>query len=205
MNTSTDRQQYRTLVAQVAAKAKAILPQDVNGRIEAACTLVLQGDVMPQADGTVQVGSSDPTRYYVLQGTSCTCTDYLQERAPSGWCKHRISAGILKRVTELLPHEPALPATPAPVGPLPEAPASCNVYVTIAGHKVQVTLRDSDEQRMLARLQTLLDRYPAPVQPIDDTRQCPVHQVPMRQTTKDGRTWYSHRTDQGWCKGVQRG
>ena len=50
----------------------------------------------------------------------------------------------------------------APASTLPEAPCSCNVYVTISGHKVQVTLRDTDEQRMLERLQTLLDRYPAP-------------------------------------------
>ena len=40
--------------------------------------------------------------------------------------------------------------------PLPEAPVSCNVYVTLAGRKVQVTLRDSDEQRLLARLEARL-------------------------------------------------
>src|SRR5258708_6864084 len=130
MTTSTDRQTYRELVAQVATKAKTALPQDVNGRIESAVKLVLQGDVMPQADGTVEVGSSDPARYYVLTGTACTCTDYLQERAPSGWCKHRISAGIEKRVRELLAALPA-PAPVAPAAPLPEAPASVNVRLCI--------------------------------------------------------------------------
>jgi hypothetical protein len=45
--------------------------------------------------------------------------------------------------------------------PLPEAPASCNVYVMLAGRKVQLTLRDSDEQRLLARLEALLKRFPA--------------------------------------------
>ena len=31
---------------------------------------------------------------------------------------------------------------------------------------------------------------------------CPVHGVPMKQNHgKDGRTWYSHKTDAGWCKG----
>jgi hypothetical protein len=45
--------------------------------------------------------------------------------------------------------------------PLPEAPASCNVYVTVAGRKVQMTLRDRDEQRLLARLEQLLQRFPA--------------------------------------------
>jgi hypothetical protein len=39
MTTATDRQQYRELVAQVAAKARAILPQAVNGRLEGAVKL----------------------------------------------------------------------------------------------------------------------------------------------------------------------
>jgi hypothetical protein len=43
---------------------------------------------------------------------------------------------------------------------LPEAPASANVHVTLAGRTVQVTLRDSDEQRLLARLEALLQRFP---------------------------------------------
>jgi hypothetical protein len=87
----------------VAEKAKSILPIAVNGRVEAAVKLVLQGDVLPLDDGSIHVGSSDPTRYYVLQGASCTCTDFTQGKAPEGWCKHRIAAGIEKRVRELLP------------------------------------------------------------------------------------------------------
>jgi len=36
----------------------------------------------------------------------------------------------------------------------------------------------------------------------DDTPQCPIHGVPMKLNHgKDGRTWYSHKTAQGWCKG----
>ena len=31
---------------------------------------------------------------------------------------------------------------------------------------------------------------------------CPIHNVPMREWKKDGRTWYSHKLDDGtWCKG----
>jgi hypothetical protein len=41
-----------------------------------------------------------------------------------------------------------------------EAPASVNCYVTLAGRQVQVTLRDSDEERLLKRLETLLERFP---------------------------------------------
>jgi hypothetical protein len=94
--------------------------------------------------------------------------------------------------------------------PLPEAPASCNVYLTISGHKVQVTLRDGDEQRMLARLQTLLDTYPAPAPQASSPPQgegwCAVHNAQMRLNRgKDGKSdWYSHKTDQGWCKGKGR-
>jgi hypothetical protein len=52
---------------------------------------------------------------------------------------------------------------PAPA-PLPEAPASANVRVLIAGHEVQVTLRDTDETALLARLAALLKR--ADIRPI---------------------------------------
>jgi len=31
---------------------------------------------------------------------------------------------------------------------------------------------------------------------------CSIHQVPMKETTKNGRTWRSHRlADGSWCKG----
>ena len=30
---------------------------------------------------------------------------------------------------------------------------------------------------------------------------CPVHGVPMQKWTKNGRSWYAHRWDDGWCKG----
>jgi hypothetical protein len=77
MATSTARTQYRELVAQVAERAKAILPQAINGRLEGAVALVLQGDVEPQADGSIQVGScTDPAKVYRLVGTTCECKDF---------------------------------------------------------------------------------------------------------------------------------
>ena len=152
MATSTDRQTYRELVAQVAAKAKGILPQETNGRIESACKLVLQGDVEPQENGTVTVYSAtDATRRYVLQGTSCTCADYERGQAPGGWCQHRIAAGLHKRVHELLAALLA-PAPEAPAAPLPEAPASANCHIMIEARQVQLTLRDTNETRLLERL-----------------------------------------------------
>jgi hypothetical protein len=102
-----DRQTFRALVADVAARAKALLPQDVNGRVESAARLVLLHDVTPQDDGSILVGSStDPLKTYRLVGTTCECQDFQRGQAPEGWCQHRIAAGIAKRVGELLPGPP---------------------------------------------------------------------------------------------------
>ena len=80
----------------------------------------------------------------------------------------------------------------------------------IGGHKVQVTLRDSDEQHMLERLQTLLAQYPAPAQPAAQGQPqgqgegwCAIHDTALYLNhSKDGRSWYSHRLPEGgFCKG----
>jgi hypothetical protein len=78
--------------------------------------------------------------------------------------------------------------------------------VTLAGRKVQVTLRDSDEQRLLERLETLLQRFPAEAEPEGEQAQpegwCRKHSAQMKLNHgKDGSTWYSHKTADGWCKG----
>jgi hypothetical protein len=110
----------------------------------------------------------------------------------------------------------------APPAPLPEAPASVNVHITIAGRQVQLTLRDTDEVRLLARLEEVLQRFPLPQPPAQPQGQalspqqhnaaamhrtvtdfCPIHQVAMKENTKDGRRWFSHydETAGRWCKG----
>jgi len=162
----TARQQYRALVADVAARAKEKLPQAVNGRVESAVKLVLGGDVCCKDDGTVEVSSaSDPLKVYVLAGHACDCQDFSYGQAPDGWCQHRIAAGIAKRVQELLP--PAAKSGPEvhteSTTAVPEAPASVNVRMQVAGRDVQLTLRDTDEGRLLARLEAVLQRY-APAQ-----------------------------------------
>jgi hypothetical protein len=194
---------FRETVALVAARATERLPEAVNGRIEGAVKLVLAHDVITLRDGTIAVGSStDPLKTYTLTGQTCTCTDFVQGKAPEGWCKHRIAAGIDKRVREVLAALPApTPATPA--ASLPEAPASVNVRLVLDGREVQLTLRDSDETRLLARLEAVLARFPLPTTPSTAPGEgwCSRHTVQMKQTTKDGRSWWSHKTDQGWCKG----
>jgi len=83
---------------------------------------------------------------------------------------------------------------------LPEAPASVNCHIMLEGRQVQVTLRDTDETRLLARLATLLQQYPIaqpPTEPPtqstgsavpDDTPFCSTHKVALRKFSKDGRT-----------------
>jgi len=214
MSTFTARQTFRETVATVAEKAKAKLPQAVNGRIEKAVSLVLQGDVEPMADGTITVYSStDATRRYVLQGTSCTCADFERGQAPDGWCQHRIAAGIQKRVTELLPNaqdETSVPGVTTDTAPmpasLPEAPASVNCHLTLAGRQVQLTLRDTDETRLLTRLQAVLAQYPMPEPPAGPPQGtgkdwCAQHQVQMKRHENAKGVWYSHFIDGAHCKG----
>ena len=94
---------------------------------------------------------------------------------------------------------PAQPATPT--APLPEAPASVNVRFELGGREVQLTLRDSDEGRLLARLDVILQRFPVATKPVDDTPQCPTHGA-MKPSTK-GKGWYCpvKLADGAWCKG----
>jgi hypothetical protein len=158
-----DAPTFRALVADVAARAKALLPASINGRLEGAVRLVLAHDVTRLDDGTIEVGSStDPLKTYHLVGTTCQCRDFVDGKAPEGWCRHRIAAGIDKRVREVLAAEvPRNTETPLeslgiPRDPLPEAPASINLRAMIGGFETQITLRDTDESRLLARLEALL-------------------------------------------------
>src|SRR3989454_7653855 len=94
---------WREAVAEIAEKAKATLPE-CNGRVDSAVKIVLAGDVELLPDGKAQVASQSngQTVYHVVNG-ECTCKDYA--KAPSGWCKHRIAAGIQKRATTFAKHK----------------------------------------------------------------------------------------------------
>src|SRR5215470_2275106 len=139
---------WREAVAEIAAKAKAALPETVNGRIEKAVAIVLNGDVEILADGKAKVASQShgTTQYVVCNGT-CECRDFA--RVEGGWCKHRAAAAIHKRAyplakakleqlngaqhgtTQPQAEHPQGQPTGEAVSTLPEAPASCNVYVTV--------------------------------------------------------------------------
>jgi hypothetical protein len=192
-------------VAEIAEKAKAKLPE-CSGRVDSAAKIVLAGDVELLPDGTARVASQSngTTAYHIVNG-HCDCKDFA--KAPHGFCKHRLSAAMARRAQELTKVKvagmsgQAVP-TPTQPTPLPEAPASVNVHLTVSGRQIQLTLRDSDEGRLLARLDAVLQRFPVDATPADTIPQCPKHGVPLKLNHgKDGRTWYSHRTVDGWCKG----
>jgi len=211
------RQAWREAVAEIADKARAKLPE-CNGRVDSAVKIVLAGDVELLQDGTACVASQSngETVYRVVNG-SCDCKDFT--RAPHGFCKHRLSAAIARRAQELVkarleagtnghatPASQSTPAQPdAPTVPLPEAPASVNVHLEVGGRQVQLPLRDSDEGRLLARLDAVLQRFPLVVTSTSERTPaegwCSTHGVAMRQNHKDGRSWWSHKTAEGWCKG----
>ena len=192
---------------------------------------MLAYDVDLQDDGTILVGScSDPLKTYRLVGRACECKDFTDGRAPEGWCRHRIAAGIMKRVTEELmrstPEEPEVvlpeamepfpdndpeegerPSQPPAPQPCPEALFSLMLKGHIDGHEALLTARGqsaAEFQRNLQAIRGLLDP-PQPAAPPASQGQgqgwCAVHNTAMQANEKDGRRWFSHRTAQGWCKG----
>jgi hypothetical protein len=84
-----------------------------------------------------------------------------------------------------------------------EAPASVNFHTTLAGRQVQITLRDTDETRLLARLETLLQRFPV----VEETKEsaqkegwCYKHNVQMKLNHGKRGSWWSHKLPNGqWC------
>jgi len=221
---SSVRQAWRQAVTEIADKAKATLPQ-CNGRVEKAVAIVLNGDVelLPEGKAKVASQSNGTTKYFLVNGT-CECADY--PKAPQNFCKHRLAYGIHKRAYALAktkldqldsaqhaPSEPTLEhanaeASSAVQGTvamaLPEAPASANVHVMLSGRQVQVTLRDSDEQRLLERLERLLQRFPVTEESTKHEPSpgwCSTHGVQMKHKHSEKGSWWFHKTADGWCHG----
>jgi hypothetical protein len=188
---------------------------------------------LPDGKAKVASQSNGTTKYFIVNG-ECTCKDY--PKAPSFWCKHRIAAGLMKRSRTLAKtkleqlqsngttppateqpqvqpqHEPVEAPTQAepivtPV-PLPEARSSANVFLTIKGRKIQLTLRDHDEDSLLSRMEKLLSRFPSEEEPEPESAPtppenwCPIHHVQMKRYSNAKGSWFSHKTPEGtWCNG----
>src|SRR5215471_14209873 len=202
---------FRTAVLQVADKAKLVLEANAS-RIDKAIALTLNG-LVEIVDGKCRVASqtNGKTIYHQVNGT-CTCLDFTQGKAPNGFCKHRLAHGLYRRATEMVQahkQEPIVEAQPAPAetAQVPvqhtEAPASLNFHTTIAGRQVQITLRDIDETRLLARLETLLQRFPVVEEPRESAQQegwCAEHNAKMKLHHGKRGTWWSHKLPNGqWC------
>jgi hypothetical protein len=94
----TAQQVWHEVVAELAAKAKAHLP-DANGRIDNAVQLVLRGHVVLEPDGTARVTSQQGSDTYRVAGGTCECRDF--PTAPDGWCKHRLASVLASKATAL--------------------------------------------------------------------------------------------------------
>ena len=207
MTTATTRQQFREVLAGLAAKTLTRMPS-LNGRTEKACKLVLQGDVTLHDDGTATVNSlTDPALVYRVVHRACDCKDY--DHAPEHLCCHRLSVGFLRKVQELLPPAPESSPEVHPVStPLPEAPVSITLKATLHGHEVLVTLRGHDFASVQAQveqasqwLQSQTPQPSPPQEPEAERRFCPKDGQEMTLNHKDGRSWWSHKTAEGWCRG----
>ena len=97
----------------------------------------------------------------------------------------------------------------------PEAPASWNTrYVTPEGFTCQITLRGETGKDLLEKANLALgylidkgfkpDAYNSRSSGSGETKRCEIHQCDMRKHEKDGKSWFSHKTDDGWCYGKVR-
>src|SRR5262249_10283028 len=213
---SPARTAYREAVAEIAEKAKQTLPDCIGRVDSAVkIVLNGDVELFPDGTAKVASQSNGTTKYFIVNG-ECSCKDYpkapsnwCKHRIAAGLAKRartlakskleqftNANNGTTQPATEPPQPETVIPPVEAPtqteqaVTPVvpthSEAPASCNTYVTIAGRKVQLTLRDSDEQRLLTRLEALLERFPveeepesASTPPAEDW--CAIHQVQMKE------------------------
>jgi hypothetical protein len=118
--------------------------------------------------------------------------------------------------TPAMPEPVSAPALPEAVPALPEAPVSITLKATLHGHEVMVTLRGVDFASVKAQVEQASEwlQVQAPAQPpaqstgqADQSHKpgwCAKHGVQMRHNHKEGRSWWSHWTPEGWCKGKQR-
>jgi hypothetical protein len=184
---------YREAILQVADRARQALPSSVS-RIDKAVPLCLNGHV-EVVEGKYHVASQvDGKTVYHLANKVCTCVDFTSGKCPQGLCKHRLAGNIHRRALELTKaHESA---------PLPEAAASVNTRLMLAGREIQLTLRGSDEKQLLVRLVDILAQFPQNAPSVDNKSHiCPIHHVPMPERQGKYGKFRSHKTQSGWCTG----
>lgn len=95
-----------------------------------------------------------------------------------------------------------------------EAPASWNTrYIIPSGYSCQITLRGDTGRDLLEKadlaLSFLIDHEYLPEVGYrkngnGDTQTCPIHHCDMKKHEKDGKIWFSHKANDGWCHGKQK-
>jgi hypothetical protein len=104
-----------------------------------------------------------------------------------------------------------------------ESPASWNTrYVTPEGFTCQITIRGENGKDLLDKagvaLSYLLEHGYKPEENRHQPRKattkgtassgkwCALHDCELKRFEKDGKVWFSHKTDDGsWCRGKQKG
>ena len=99
------------------------------------------------------------------------------------------------------------PQVSAPA-PLPEAAFSLTLKGKLDGTEAMLTIRGATATEFKANLQAvrgLLEPLTAPSisRPVPESEQryCPRHGAEMQHNQKEGRSWWSHQTSEGWCRG----
>jgi hypothetical protein len=196
-------------------QAAATMERPEHGeRLQKALDFVLTGAVTLNADGTATVKSG--SHAYQING-ECPCQD---SQTRSKYCKHYLAVQLLKRTLERLHqspnghHKDAL--TPQPQAPqsaawhVNEAPASCCLKFQLCGMEILYTMRDTDDDKLFARVRRILPKIQEKVSTGSNGEQsqahqdlCPIHNVPMKHHTKGKQSWVSHQmADDSWCRGA---
>jgi hypothetical protein len=113
--------------------------------------------------------------------------------------------GVHHEADEMIDNLYAWVAPMTPSQTCPEAALSLTLKGTVQGIEALLTIRGQSPEefkRNLEAVRGLLDApQPAPQAASQGQDLCPIHHVPMQTNHKDGRTWKSHKTADGWCKG----
>jgi hypothetical protein len=155
------REEMEAMIEEENARLDAAKPEDIIAEVETVWHLADQDELAQRLvdAGRVQRHGdtwhvADAVVHDTAAGITCDCIGFVNQ----GMCRH-IRAAQLFQVAQ--PEPEVLPEwKPEPIATaLPEAPASINAYIMLSGHKCQITLRDTDETRLMERMATLLAQY----------------------------------------------
>ncbi len=197
----THEDRWRQAVVEAAA---AMDTPENKGRLQSAIDLVLADSVSLSDDGIATVKSGSHT-YEIAP--ECTCEE---SRRRSKYCKHFLSVALLKRASERFHRiNGRQPEGQPSAWNCNQAPSSCTVKWHLNGIELMLTLRDTGDDLLFARLRKVLPKIQEKVSNGQGThgepagQSCPLHNVPMKRYSKGKQVWYSHQTPDGqWCRGT---